>query len=256
MANPALRLRKRSNDEWVGKCPRCLKPDHLGVNFKRGIFGCFRCNWSGHISQLESKYHLVKSQQIVLTGNTTPPKKDFNTQPLDPDHYAYVKERGITDDEIYAWKLCQTDELPFRILFPWPDWSYWAARAILANMEPKYRHPAEKKSDKLYGYWRIDPSKAVVIVEGPVDAVKTNNSVAVFGHHISDEQAKMLNVFRKKIVYFDPDVPPVEYDSIFKLKGEVLVVPRDRISDPGSQSRGANDVTIQRAVPLEEGSWA
>lgn len=255
MAKVAIRLRKRTETEWVGKCPRCLKPDHLGVNFKRGIFGCFRCNWSGHISKLESKFTLIKGKEIILTGNTPPPKKDFNTQPLDPDHYAYVKERGITDDEIYAWKLCQSDELPFRVIFPWPNWEYYAARSILANMEPKYRHPKEKKSDKLFGLWRINPSLAVVIVEGPIDAIKTNNSVAVLGHHISDEQAEMLNVFPKKVVYFDPDVPPAEYSSVFKLKGDVKVVSRQRLKDPGSYRKEVNDVFVAGAVPLEGAQW-
>jgi hypothetical protein len=132
-------------------------------------------------------------------------------------------------------------------------------------MSPKYIHPAVPKRDKIYGLWKIDRRKPVAIVEGPFDALRTPNAVALLGHNLSDEQCYILNqtVPGTKIVYMDPDVPPIELRSFFKLTGDVRIVPvkiwdighETRTKDPGSMTPGQNLSWLAFAERLETASW-
>jgi hypothetical protein len=230
---------------------------HLGVNMDKKVFGCLKCGYSGHLDQLKRKYSLVISNETIQ-ADYKEKLVDITLTPLENECWDYLARRGIPHEDVIRWGLRSSVELPYRVIFTWPSNEYYAARAILPDMSPKYIHPAVPKRDKIYGLWKIDRRKPVAIVEGPFDALRTPNAVALLGHNLSDEQCYILNqtVPGTKIVYMDPDVTYVELRSFFKLTGDVRIVPTmGRIDDPGSMTKERNQLFLETAERLETASW-
>lgn len=107
-------------------CPFCGKPNfHFAINFKKGVYNCFRCGEHGHIvtllrklglSNYDTSINLKQSQSIsdlvgILTESTTVPQislqdyyNSISTE-LNLLHYNYLISRGLSMQEISLYKF-------------------------------------------------------------------------------------------------------------------------------------------------------
>lgn len=164
-------------------------------------------------------------------------------------HLDYLKDRGFASPADLVWhydlRFCTSD----------PDWRYrviipyfidgqvvtWSGRAI-AQAEVRYRDLDVEESlvppkETLFNYDCIAKGgKAIIIVEGPLDALKIDyygrdagvRSVALSTNSITEEQAHMLGEiggqFENKFVMMDMAKPSGLIDSM-RMRQELAFIP-------------------------------
>lgn len=128
----------------------------------------------------------------------------------------YLREfRGMSDDEINSVPMgyTMTGRFRGRLIFPCymhGKMVYFTSRAVLTG-EPKSLHPGgTERRYVLYGLdWLLDTDH-LFLVEGVMDTMAfRNRSLALLGHFVSNEQARILRGINPKeiTICFDPDVP-------------------------------------------------
>jgi len=77
---------------------------------------------------------------------------------------------------------------------------YYQGRALHSWQSPRYK--SRKIGNNIYNYYLVDKSKPVTVLEGPIDSIFVDNSIAVTGLKFGDEK---LNVFPNKRFLQDND---------------------------------------------------
>jgi len=139
----------------------------------------------------------------------------------------YMKQKGYTDEELYAAFLCKKSEKtgrPFdlfrnRVIFPVIDTTgnivAFGGR-VLDDSKPKYLNssdtPGFKKSHVLFGmnYARKCCAEQIILCEGYMDTIAMHaagfeNAVATLGTAITSEHARLLARYTKRVI--------INYDS-------------------------------------------
>lgn len=218
------------SDGWVGVvCPWCGvegKPG-LGINARSLACSCFKCG-----------RHRVGETLAALTGKPvrevlsmlpgvdpdvsapdrpagvyTPPP---GVGPLLPAHRAYLESRGYDPDRlasewgvrgighdggVYAWRL----------FMPVPvngQPATWTTRAV-GDATPRYRsarpeHESHPLKKTLYGWHHV--RHAVVVVEGPFDAIRVGpGAAATCGLTVTAAQVRLIASVPTRVVCFDSD---------------------------------------------------
>ena len=116
-------------------------------------------------------------QFISLTAKVFPATAKFA--------YRYLRNRGLTDNDILRWKIgyCFEGEYRNRIVIPSfdddGDVNYFAARSYNGDSY-KYKNPRASKNivfNELFVNWDAD----LAIVEGAFDAIVAGNAVPILG---------------------------------------------------------------------------
>ena len=99
----------------------------------------------------------------------------------------YLKERGITDEDITYWKIghCVSGEYENRIVVPSFNMegrvNYFVARSY-NDAWKKYTNPPVKKNNMIFNHLYLDFDKDLIITEGVFDAITAGkNSVPILG---------------------------------------------------------------------------
>ena len=212
----------RKNDEVIFKCPCCnhRKPK-LSVNLKNDWFHCWICEYGGknlipllkkgsverkqYIKELEESKGIKKEEENKSYDYPSLPK-DFRTlttkykSPYFNGSLKYLFGRGLCFDDILKWKLgyCEHGEYKNRIIIPsfdeFGELNFFVGRSFYNNCR-SYMHGNFSK-DIIWNDYMIDWNKSIVITEGPFDAFKADNAVALQGS-ILREGSKL---FRKIIL--------------------------------------------------------
>lgn len=149
-----------------------------------------------------------KNKEIQLAGNVK-----LLTSIPESECYHYAEIRGITREMMKKFHVHGSDGLK-RIFFPiYEDGMLvgWQARAINDWIQPKLMSSTGfKKSLCLFNYDNVKMSESIVIVEGPIDALKAHkhNSVALLGKSMSNEQFLLIQSLphlKKVYIALDPD---------------------------------------------------
>ena len=206
---------KTSGSELLFKCPTC---DHhkykLSVNLDKNAFKCWVCDYRGRnirrvvrrfgtytqlqkwdqatdrpdlqrFADLFMERELEESKETVelppqfisLTAKNLPATAKFA--------YRYLRNRGLTDDDILRWKIgyCFEGEYRNRVIVPSfdddGDVNYFAARSYNGDSY-KYKNPRATKNivfNELFVNWNSD----LTIVEGAFDAIVAGNAVPILG---------------------------------------------------------------------------
>ncbi len=59
----------RGNSEYGFECPKCSEgkgKNHLGVNLRKMVYNCFRCKYSGHLSEILSHDMIRKFKDSMV----------------------------------------------------------------------------------------------------------------------------------------------------------------------------------------------
>tara|TARA_R100000152_G_C6759899_1_gene183889 strand:- start:294 stop:1232 length:939 start_codon:yes stop_codon:yes gene_type:complete len=206
----------RSKDEYLFFCPKCNHHKRkLSVNLEKDAFKCWVCDYSGRsLQRLVRRYgdyrkrlewkdltrtvdvlsftdHLFE-EEAEEPEQTLPLPEEFvslanSDLPYD-SLYArnYLKERGITKQDILKWKIgyCPSGEFGGRIIIPSFNLSgrcnYFTARTYRDDWK-KYMNPAASR-DIVFNHLYLDFDDDLVIVEGTFDAIVAGfNSVPLLG---------------------------------------------------------------------------
>jgi len=121
---------------------------------------------------------------------------------IDPDIKASIKysqSRGMSDDDLWYFKLCATPfgRLRHRVIMPSFDsdgcLNYYVARSVFKDSRMKYINSRVPRRDIIFNEINIDWSKELTLVEGPFDLVKANNNATcLLGCSLKEDQ----NLFR------------------------------------------------------------
>ena len=157
----------------------------------------------------------------------------------------YMKQKGYTDEELYAAFLCgksQKTGRPFdlfrnRVIFPVIDTAgnivAFGGR-VLDDSKPKYLNtsdtPGFKKSRVLFGmnYARHACAEQMILCEGYMDTIAMHaagfeNAVATLGTAITGEHARLLSRYTKRVIinYDSDEAGQKAADKAMRLLDEV-----------------------------------
>lgn len=227
-------FRKLSN-EVIFFCPACNhhKPK-LSINLDKNAFKCWVCDYRGRnirrlvrrfgsYTQLkkwdeitnridydkfenifEEKEEKVEPQKLKMPdGFYSLSAKNKSRGSYRP--HKYLKDRGLTDEDILRWKIgyCSGGEYRNRVIIPSfdddGDINYFVARSFIGDYY-KYKNPKASK-DIIFNELFVDWDSDLILVEGAFDAIVAGNAVPILGSTIR-AASKLI----KKIVYHDTPV--------------------------------------------------
>tara|TARA_R110002110_G_scaffold18239_5_gene76817 strand:+ start:284 stop:1219 length:936 start_codon:yes stop_codon:yes gene_type:complete len=232
---------KRSNDEYLFRCPKCSHhKNKLSINILADKFKCWICDFAGNdIFYLIKKYGALKHKEnwITVSGSIEINHFEdiFNEQTEDkqviklPEEFLslannnlplsaspalnYLKKRSILEKDIKRWKIgyCPSGKYANRIIIPSFSLSgsvnYFVARSYNDSWK-KYLNPPVSR-DIVFNQLYIDWQSDIVIVEGIFDAIVSgSNSIPILGSTLkvtSNLFKEIVNNKCKIYIALDPD---------------------------------------------------
>lgn len=223
----------------------CFNPEcdddtgNLEISLEKGIFHCWKCDYSGTILRLLKDYtgkvpdvdryispvELVNPEKLffefekVKKGVFAGLPKEFNLLEQEPDNLVAKKALKYTlarmdynDVKEYRIGYCSAGKYRWRIIVPSfenGDPIYFTARTFM-NELPTYKNPNKEEIGigKEEVVFNIDSIQdRAVICEGVFDAIRVGKSgVAIFGTELHDNQAfKLLGKANQFYVLLDND---------------------------------------------------
>jgi len=237
-----------SGEESLFYCPSCKHhKKKLSVNLSLDMFKCWICDYRG-----KSLYHLVRrwgsfsqktkwqefenehdmsevprSLKDIIMGKEQEEEQEENINlpteyaPLanrkrKPTSFAainYLKQRGITQEDILRWKIgyCDTGEYEGRIIIPSFNTEglvdFFVARTYSGDWI-KYKNPPTNKKlvfNELFVDWHED----ITLVEGVFDAIKAGNAIPLLGSTLTEKSP----VFQKIVENDSPVYMALDADA-------------------------------------------
>lgn len=215
---------------------RFKKRGHIYTNETPWMFHCYNCGahmnvewWLKNYFQFE--YENVKKQLTTMRIASSAPKKDDLKSKIDkikfkkvekefdekknvsffksiikyPKLMKYCKDRLIPEEIYSKWFYSTGGMYEGRLIIPFFDDKgkiyYYQGRDLKPNSDCKYLSRMGDKLISVYNYYLVDRSLPVIILEGPIDSMFVENSVAETGL----KKSKHLDDFPLKYYMLDND---------------------------------------------------
>ena len=238
---------QKSKNEYLFFCPKCKHHNpKLSVNFEKDVFKCWICDYNSrsikwlvyshgepnhrtqwnHVCGIVDFSELDKPEEeqviITLPENFVSLTKKKVT-PLSIPARTYLKNRGVTYEDILWWKIgfCPDGEYKERIIIPSFDLTgkvnYFIARNYTDGWGKYQNPPAEK--DFVFNELYLDWNKDITIVEGVFDAIVARNAIPLLGSTLRESSyifQKIVEKCGKVFIALDSDVKTKE-DRIIRL---------------------------------------
>ena len=105
--------------------------------------------------------------------------------------------RMIPKERVREFRIAVNGKYRNRIIIPSFDENhkliYFQARALFDHIVPKYLNSVAPRENVIYGLDRVDKSKPVIVLEGPIDSMFIENAVATMGCSYSKEVQSRLD---------------------------------------------------------------
>jgi len=260
----------QSGEEELFHCPKCKHhKQKLSVNFLKGFFKCWICDWNGRkLSQIVfsfgnarqkqewkslanvvdfSEVDKVKEKQIVKLPDEFVTLTGKQSNPLSAIPRNYLKKRAITRNDIVWWKIgyCPDGQYGGRIIIPSFDLdgelNYFIARSY-GDKWPRYYNPPSEK-DFIFNELFLDWNKDITIVEGVFDAIVAGNAIPLLGSTLRENSyifQKIIENCERIYIALDDDAKLKEekISKLFMSYGiEVLRVNIEGYSDVGEMPK-------------------
>ena len=226
--------------EFKVVCPKCgdkSRPDKrkLCIRLDNDLYHCWVCDLKGRsVSRLirkvkpalaasyQSQFGQVKFQEHQEDFVKCELPRGFRLvmdNLYDPDAKRvrrYAHTRGITDSELWRFRVGYSPELRRRMILPSFDengvLNYWTARRCDSNPDWRYLNAKVPKTQFVVGELDLDWSaEEIVLVEGPTDLIKCSllNATCLLGSTLSENS----ELFRKLITYPERIVLALDKDA-------------------------------------------
>jgi DNA primase len=266
-------------DEIRVCCPFCIENDEspdtryrLGINVRLGRAHCFNCRWrSDHYVHIARELARAGDVNMLGTSVTAEKPKDIKPKSSPTQEYLtdmpggyevfnwqseferparhYLMNRGITKDQIARWKIgwAMTGDYAGRVIIPVMmdgELAGVVGRDYTGKSSLRYRN-----SKSLRGVFGAKGNHVAVMSEGPMDALRIEplvmgeDSIALFGSNISEDQLQFLKRYTRITYICDQDAPGckgarLNCAAMATAGINILVSVPEKLdgTDPGSQS--------------------
>ena len=226
--------------EFKVMCPKCGDPSRpdkikLCIRLDNDLYHCWVCDLKGRsVSRLirkvkpalaasyQSQFGQVKFQEHQEDFVKCELPDGFRlvmNNLYDPDAKRvrrYAHTRGITDSELWRFRVGYSPQMRRRMILPSFDeegnLNYWTARRCDSNPDWRYLNAKVPKTQFVVGELDLDWSaEEIVLVEGPTDLIKCSllNATCLLGSTLSENS----ELFRKLITYPEKIVLAMDADA-------------------------------------------
>ncbi len=261
----------RKGKEYLFYCPKCKHhKKKLSFNIEKNYFKCWICLWSSKsifwAIKTFGNYEQVNDWNIlngIIDFSTISSENEPEIKISLPDEYIslathkpspltlnarlYLKNRGITFQDILWWKMgvCLEGKYKNRIIIPSfgldGKCNFFVARSFDDHPIPYLNPPLNK--DIIFNELFIDWNKEIILTEGVFDGIVAHNFIPLLGSSIREESnlfQKIVSRCPKLFIALDPDASEKEKDIIntFLMYGtQIFKIPIKPFKDLGSMSR-------------------
>lgn len=233
----------KTNDEYLFYCPYCKHhKKKLSVNIDKNVYKCWVCDTNGRnlrrvvrrfgtFAQLQEWDLLTNKVNITDFEHLFDTVKDVNFERTSlPDEFnslvsknipltsllarKYLKDRGITKEDILYWKIgyCVSGYYANRIIVPSFDQegyvNYFIARTYNGSWK-KYLNPSVSK-DIIFNELYVDWDDDLIITEGVFDAIIAGrNSVPLLGSTLKESS----KLFQAIVIHDTPVFIALDQDA-------------------------------------------
>jgi len=293
--NEVLGYFKESGQELLFKCPSCNHHKRkLSVNLDKNAFKCWICDYRGrNLRRLVRRYgsyvQLSKWDKITNRFDLANFADLFMDQPdreeeikvelpqefrtltskdrplISNPAFRYLRERGLTRDDILKWKIgyCFDGQYRNRIIVPSfnddGDVNYFIARSYSGDSY-KYKNPRASKNI-VFNELFIDWDRDLVLVEGVFDAIVAGNSIPILGSTLrSDSRLIQKIVYNDTPVYIalDPDAAQKErkiIQTLLRYDIELYKIDVSGYEDVGSMPKETFERRKQQATFIDNDNY-
>lgn len=235
-----IQVSRDGNDVAV-PCPNCKTDDKkkLSINITTWKYHCWVCGIKGsNLRSVFKQYHTpevlsafkaqfgigddtsdfeVPIEVVTLPDGILPvPLVKTSKNPNHRACYGYLTRRGITERDMWYWKMCISKENRFdrRVIIPsfdaTGDLNYYVSRTIDDDARPRYINSKANKTEIIFNDLMVDWTKPVTLVEGVFDAVKVGqNAIPILGSYLPQSAALFTKIVANELqvtLALDPDV--------------------------------------------------
>ena len=293
--NEVLGYFKESGQELLFKCPSCNHHKRkLSVNLDKNAFKCWICDYRGrNLRRLVRRYgsyvQLSKWDKITNRFDLANFADLFMDQPdreeeikvelpqefrtltskdrplISNPAFRYLRERGLSKDDILKWKIgyCYEGQYRNRIIIPSfnddGDTNYFIARSYSGDSY-KYKNPRASKNI-VFNELFIDWDRDLVLVEGVFDAIVAGNAIPILGSTLrSDSRLIQKIVYNDTPVYIalDPDAAQKErkiIQTLLRYDIELYKIDVSGYEDVGSMPKETFERRKQQATFIDNDNY-
>lgn len=219
---------------WIFYCHNCFykKPviswikEFFPIHFKdfyREIVRAKNQQKSKPLPKIEAPKNLKKFDEKEQTRYFISIKKGIT--PIFAKAIRTCIDRKIPEEIWSKWFVATGGMYANRLIIPFYDDKgkiyYYQGRALFDYIQPKY---LSRKGDfnSIYNYFLVDKDKPVVVLEGPIDSIFVENSIALTGVKTEDKKLKEFP-HKRYLIDFDNETEETKKKTIELLsKGEYV----------------------------------
>jgi len=293
--NEVLGYFKESGQELLFKCPSCNHHKRkLSVNLDKNAFKCWICDYRGRNlrrlvrrygsyvqlskwDKITNRFDLANFADLFMDQSDQQEEvkvelpEEFKTLTshrlpiMSNPAYRYLRERGLSKDDILRWKIgyCFDGQYRNRIIIPSfnddGDTNYFIARSYSGDSY-KYKNPRASKNI-VFNELFIDWDQDLVIVEGVFDAIVAGNAVPILGSTLrADSRLIQKIVYNDTPVYIalDPDAEAKErriIQTLLKYDIELYKIDVSGYEDVGSMPKEIFQRRKQQASIIDSDNY-
>lgn len=165
----------------------------------------------------------------------------------------YVINRKLPADFIKNLRVCYDGKFKDRLLIPYFNADgeiYCFQGRSLTGREPKYLTNKPENNTKIFNYYTADPNRVVYIMEGPIDALFIDNSIATSGiaNYGTEQYEEIAQRFAERTWVFDKDYTGLDMAIRYAQKGEYVFCWKKEFGEV----KDINDLVIKNNLTPEE----
>lgn len=145
----------------------------------------------------------------------------------------FCVDRKIPDKIWSNWYVCTEGTYRGRLIIPFYDNEnriyFFQARTLIGSTL-KYINQKGSKDKAIYNIYNVDKTKPVIVLEGPIDSLFVENSIATLGLGISEEMQNQLDKLDCYYI-FDFDKSGLEKSKKFLLQGKQIFLWKKYLTD-------------------------
>lgn len=216
-------------NKWVYYCHNC----NVSLPVKKWIKDYYPSNYRMLIQAI-----LTSDKTVVATKKPVVDKKKIqHAERENAKHFVpilkgkdklfdiaiqFCEDRMIPEDIWKTWFVATGGAYKNRVIIPFFDNKgniyFYQGRSLYKWMSPKYLARYGNKLNATYNYYNVDEGKPVICLEGAIDSMFVNNSIAVSGLRVGDKSLS------GKYFLLDNDGPGKSKSKKLLEKGETVFI--------------------------------